>query len=400
MKILVVCSAYPPNIKGGGEKSTQILAQGLSAKGHQVQVVTVADEAREYLDTDGKTQIKQFLSSNIYWNFRSDQSIIQKLVWHALDNYNPVAVRMIERELTEFNPDIVISSTIENFGPAVWQACYRKNIPVVHILRSYYIRCFKGTMFSKNENCNKPCIKCSILTAGRRNATQYVSGVIGISKFILDQHSDLFPTALRSTIPNAVPAKANTTPRRKSQETHTFGYMGRLEPEKGILEVLQTFKKMPNNYKLIVAGRGKSDYESKLITEFASDRIKFLGWVDADVVYSQIDFAIIPSMWNEPFGRIVIEAFAQGIPVIASARGGLSELVTEGRTGYLFEPLDTDALKNACIRAANNTFAFDAMVDAVKTEANLYKPNIIIDEYEKFFKRIFQNTKSNSQIKR
>lgn len=397
MKILIVCSAYPPNIKGGGEKSTQILAQGLSAKGHQVQVVTVANEAGEYWDTDGKTHIKSFTSSNIYWNFRNNQSTLQKLVWHALDNYNPVAIRMIERELTKFNPDIVVSSTIENFGPAVWQACHRKNIPVAHILRSYYIRCFKGTMFSNDANCDEPCMKCSVLTVGRRNATQYVDGVIGISQFILNNHRDLFPNAVQFVIPNAVPATTNITHKEKIKNIHRFGYMGRLEPEKGITEVLKTFQQLPENYQLLVAGSGKADFEANLKAEFSSNRIKFLGWVDAESVYAQIDFAIIPSMWNEPFGRVVIEAYAQGVPVIASARGGLSELVNEGSTGYLFEPSHPNGLRDACLRAAEGASTHEAMVKTVVSESKRYAPNLVVEEYEKFFDKILHKKNNANQ---
>lgn len=387
-KILIVCSAYPPNIKGGGEKSTQILAQGLSAKGHQIRVVTVADKTGEYLDVDGKTQIKTFLSPNIYWNFRSDYSIPKKLVWHVLDNYNPSAISLVERELLEFNPDIVVSSTIENFGPAVWQACNRKNIPVVHILRSYYIRCFKGTMFSDDRNCVNSCVKCSALTVGRRHAAKYVDGVVGISHFILNQHKSLFPTALHTVISNAVPAtkKANKISEKKS--TYTFGYMGRLEPEKGVSEILEVFSKLPSHFRLVIAGSGKKDYEAQLIEKFSSERIQFLGWVEADTVYSQIDFAVIPSMWNEPFGRVVIEAYVQGVPVIASARGGLSELVREGDTGYLFDPSNPNGLRDACIRAVDASASYENMIKTVKTEAERYAPSVIVEEYEKFFLQV------------
>ena len=391
-RILVVCSGYPPDIKGGGEKSTQILAQGLSAKGHEVRVLTVADQDGERLDVDGRTHIKMVHSSNVYWNFRAGQSLLGKLFWHAFDNYNPVAIRMVEKVIHEIKPDIVVSSTVENFGPAIWQACRRLGIPVVHILRSYYIRCYKGTMFSRGKNCASSCVKCRVLTLGRRYAARHVDGVVGISQFILNQHKALFSTALTIAIPNAVqPLDMHIKPRQPGNVV-TFGYLGRIEPEKGIAEILETFRQLPENCHLVIAGHGKPDYESQLRQSFACERIQFLGWVDADSVYSMIDFAVIPSLWNEPFGRVVIEAYSHGVPVIASARGGLSELVSDGRLGYLFDPSKQGDLRRACLRAAGGIATYDLMSASVRAEAQRYGTSEIVERYEKFFDQILNKT--------
>jgi glycosyltransferase involved in cell wall biosynthesis len=391
-RILIVCSGYPPDIKGGGEKSTQILAQGLSARGHEVRVLAAACKDEERVDTDGRTHIKMVHSSNIYWNFTPGASLLRKLCWHALENYNPVAIHLVEKEIREFQPDIVVSSTIENFGPAVWQACNRLNVAVVHILRSYYIRCYKGTMFSNGENCESLCMKCRCLTIGRRVATKYVDGVVGISQFILSQHSTLFPNALTVVIPNAVQAVDAPISPRQANSVVTFGYLGRIEPEKGIVEILETFQQLPDDCHLIIAGSGKPGYESLLRHRYASERIRFLGWVDAGSVYSMIDFAVIPSLWNEPFGRVVIEAYAHGVPVIASARGGLCELVSNGRLGYLFDPSIVGDLRTACLRATGSIASYDEMSALAKREALRYRPSEIVEQYETFFDQILART--------
>jgi glycosyltransferase involved in cell wall biosynthesis len=392
LKILIVCSGYPPDIKGGGEKSTQILAQGLSARGHEVRVIAAADKDEERLDTDGKTHIKLVPSSNVYWNFSAGASLVRKLFWHALENYNPAAIHRVENEIHDFHPDVVVSSTIENFGPAIWQACNRLDIPVVHILRSYYIRCYKGTMFSSGRNCESLCIKCKCLTIGRRYATNHVNGVVGISQFILSQHATLFPNALTAVIPNAVKALDTPISHRRANSVVTFGYLGRIEPEKGIAEILEMFQQLPDDCHLIIAGSGKPGYESLLRQRYASERIRFLGWVDAGSVYSMIDFAVIPSLWNEPFGRVVIEAYSHGIPVIASARGGLSELVTNGRLGYLFDPSIPGDLRTACLSAAGTIASYDEMSALAKREALRYRPSEIVEQYETFFNQILART--------
>jgi len=391
-RILIACSGYPPDIKGGGEKSTQILAQGLSARGHEVTVLTVAGKNEERVDTDGRTHVKMVHSPNIYWNFNAGASLLRKLFWHVLENHNPVAIRRAGKELDDFRPDIVVSSTIENFGPAIWQACARLNIPVIHILRSYYIRCYKGTMFSSGKNCESPCMKCRCLTVGRRYATNHVDGVVGISQFILSQHATLFPNALTAVIPNAVQILDAPILPRQANSFVTFGYLGRIEPEKGIAEILEMFQQLPDDCHLVIAGRGKPDYESLLRHRYASERIRFIGWVDAGSVYSMIDFAVIPSLWNEPFGRVVIEAYSHGVPVIASARGGLSELVSNGRLGYLFDPSIPGDLRTACLSAAGSMASYDQMSASAKREALCYRPSEIVEQYETFFDQILART--------
>ena len=65
---------------------------------------------------------------------------------------------------------------------------------------------------------------------------------------------------------------------------------------------------------------------------------KALGWKDhSDVLslYAQCDIAVVPSVWDEPFGLVAVEAMAAGRPVCASQVGGLQEIVSHGETGYL-----------------------------------------------------------------
>jgi len=62
---------------------------------------------------------------------------------------------------------------------------------------------------------------------------------------------------------------------------------------------------------------------------------------------SEATVLIVPSTWHEPFGLVVAEAFAAGLPVIASEIGGLAEIVSDGSTGWLVSPGDPDQLGSA-----------------------------------------------------
>jgi glycosyltransferase involved in cell wall biosynthesis len=211
-----------------------------------------------------------------------------------------------------------------------------------------------------------------------------VGGLVGISRFILDQHSNLFPQARKIVIPNAVHAVVSLHSQRSHSKPVTFGYLGRLEPEKGVREILEAFQQLPDYCHLIVAGAGGEAYEAALKAQFASSRIRFLGWVSADSVYGDIDFAVIPSLWNEPFGRVVIEAYSHGVPVIAAARGGLSELVDQ-RTGYLFDPDVRGDLDHVCLQAAHSMQSYELMVQAARSAAQRYSPPALAQQYDQFF---------------
>ncbi|WP_297813168.1 glycosyltransferase family 4 protein [uncultured Methylophaga sp.] len=386
-KLCIIAAAYPPNIKGGGEKSTQLLAQGLSYLGNEVTVLTVDHKVHQF--RDGEVLVKAIRTPNIYWNFKHSQPPVRKLIWHFKENVNPRAVRSLLAELETIQPDAVLTSTIENFGNSVWVACHQLNIPVAHILRSYYTLCFKGTMFRQGQNCKSRCLSCRTGTIGRARSAARVNGLIGISDFILQKHRPYFSNALKTVIFNPVEAPPDVNIDDESA-SRRFAYLGRIEPEKGVELLLQAFQSLPDDYELKIAGTGKEDYVQHLKQKYPSARIQFLGWVAAEDVYREVDFVIVPSMWNEPFGRTVIEAYSHGRAVIASARGGLKELVKEGETGQLFEPDDPEKVRAACLAAVANQLASRSVRLKLQQHAERFSVSTIAAQYDAFIEQMIE----------
>jgi glycosyltransferase involved in cell wall biosynthesis len=134
-----------------------------------------------------------------------------------------------------------------------------------------------------------------------------------------------------------------------------LGYVGQLIATKGIGELVRQMAQwQPSQCELVVAGKGSAKYEA-LLREWAPHNVRFLGFVDPDEVYRSIDALVVPSLWEEPLGMIVPEAYMHGVPVIVARRGGLPEMVDEGRTGLVYDPLQPGGL-----RAAVNAIAQDA----------------------------------------
>ncbi|MTI62582.1 glycosyltransferase family 4 protein [Methylophaga sp.] len=380
-KLCIIAAAYPPNVKGGGEKSTQLLAKGLSALGNEVTVLTIDHRDNEF--QDDTVRVRTILSPNVYWNFKHSEPAFRKLIWHFRENFNPRAKQIIVEELERIKPEAVITSTIENFGNAAWEACHELNIPVAHILRSYYTLCFKGTMFRDGHNCEQRCHSCRAATFGRVRSAAKVNGLIGISDFILNRHEPYFTQALSQRIFNPVEVETSVNALPEGEQ-YIFGYLGRIEPEKGVELLLEAFQTLPDDYQIKIAGTGKEDYVKYLRDKYPSERIHFLGWVSPEEVYRSVHFVVVPSMWHEPFGRTVIEAYSHGVPVIASARGGLKELVEEGVTGQLFEPDDPANFRQACQAAVKNQLASRAVSLSVQKYAQRFSVDVISAQYDAF----------------
>jgi len=134
--------------------------------------------------------------------------------------------------------------------------------------------------------------------------------------------------------------------------TLVVGTVGWLEPVKGpevLLEAMGHVWQRRSDVHLIYVGKG--DMEEPLKADVrrmqATDRVRFLGWrQDIPDVMHALDIFVLPSR-NEGMGRVVVEAMAAGLPVVASRTGGLPDLVSDGHNGFLVPPGDALSLGRA-----------------------------------------------------
>ena len=122
--------------------------------------------------------------------------------------------------------------------------------------------------------------------------------------------------------------------------------MGRLDPEKGVPTLLKAWLQMSHSHTLRIAGDGS--YRPQL-ESFAKvyPNVEFMGWLPRHRVVEEMKnarFVVFPSEWYENNPLVIIEAFACGVPVIASDLGAMKELVEHGRTGFLFRAGDVNDL--------------------------------------------------------
>ena len=358
MKILILNEFYYPYQRGGAEVSTQLLAEELVNLGHQVIVCCSFSENK--IEIHNGVKIYYMKVNPIYWGGNSTSpGILKKTLWHIVDLCNPFIVKPFLKILKEEKPDILHTSNLSHFSALIWYLSKIKKIPVCHTIRDYYLLCHKCTMFKNGRNCSKRCFPCKATSFSKRFFSKHVNGVIGISQFILDRHTSFsfFPKAKnKAVIFNPI---KNIPINTEHTIHHTIGFIGKIHPSKGIEILIKAFVQSNlENYQLLVAGSGDNTYIEHLKQLAGNSKVVFLGKQVASEFYNKIDLLIVPSLWNEPFGRTVAEAQSAGVPVIASNKGGIPEILASGKFGMSFNP-DIEGDLTTCIQNfANNNIQF------------------------------------------
>lgn len=144
-------------------------------------------------------------------------------------------------------------------------------------------------------------------------------------------------------------------------------YSGRLTEEKGILELILAIKQLEyiHNLKLLIIGAsayGQDKHPTKYIeqlekeSEQIKEKVIFTGYIDYQQMPSYLkmaDIAVVPSMWEEPFGLTVVEAMAAGLPLITTRSGGIPE-ICEGVATIVDRDNIVNNLTNAILELYNN----------------------------------------------
>ena len=127
------------------------------------------------------------------------------------------------------------------------------------------------------------------------------------------------------------------------------GILGQISPHKGHDDAVEAMRSLGPGFRLLVAGDGEDQYIESLKKRSIGLNVEFCGVVAAPDFLKSIDVLAVPS-WEEPFGIVLLEAMAAGIPVVATARGGPLEIVRSEEHGLLIPPRDPAALAEAIRR--------------------------------------------------
>jgi glycosyltransferase involved in cell wall biosynthesis len=309
----------------------------------------------------------------------SDDIIGSSLVRRALVPgrvvWSPEDLRRLARLLEEVHPHVVhVHNTFPLISPSILEACRAYGVPVVATLHNFRLMCANAQLLRDGRPCDlcvghvpwravvHRCYRDSAaatipvavgIQVHQRRQT-WIRGVttfIALTEFVRQQYvAGGFPGDRIRVKPNFVPRPR----RRRASAGSRFLFLGRLSPEKGVDVLLDAWA--PELGQLLIVGDGPSRRELEALAAHHGDSVRFAGSQPRErcmELLADTRALIVASRAYETFGLAVVEAYAHGVPAVAPALGGFTDLIREGRTGLLFSPGDPDDLHRKLLQIAD-----------------------------------------------
>lgn len=352
--------------RGGAESYMEAVAALQRAAGHEV-----AFFGMDHPDNEPQVYERHFPA---YLELEpAPTSAVDKVAGFGRMVWSTSARRGMDAVLADFQPDVAhLHNTYHHLSPSILGPLARRRTPTVMTLHDYKLACPTYRFLDKGEVC-QACLGGHFTQAVRRRckdgslgssaamaaelaihtalrAYRNVQVFICPSRFMAGRMgaAGVFPDRLR-WLPHFVSPGSE---RAEADASETVVFAGRLSPEKGVDTLIEAVGRLQTPVRLEVAGEGPDrDRLAEMAARTgAGERVRFLGRLDSDAMEALIGEAtavVLPSRWYENQPMIVLEAFARGVPVVATDLGGTPELIRHGVDGFLVAPDDPDGLASA-----------------------------------------------------
>ncbi len=287
---------------------------------------------------------------------------------------------VVHRAIERSRPDVVhIHNTFPLFSPAVFRTAHRSGAGVVHTLHNFRPLCPAGTFLRDQKPCEEcfgrfplPSIKYGCYRDSRlatvpvavmdglhdrlRTWHRYIDRIIVVSAYEREKYIDAGWPASKIKVKYNTVRDQDLPPRRTGRH---FLSLSRLTPEKGVDVLLEGWHRaFPSGSPPLLLTGGVEESGAELRAKYGHlPGLTFLGQVERSQVYESLVTAsalIVPSRCYEGFPRVVAEAYAVGVPVVASRVGSLVELIVEDETGLQVQVDDPDDMARALRRLADS----------------------------------------------
>lgn len=323
-------------------------------------------------------------------------SLLEKAMLPFKALHNAEAARQLRRmqEIGRFDLWL-IHNALPALSPAVYSEAFRLKVPIVHYLHNYRFFCANGFFLNHGEPCQL-CAGGNYLHALKTKCwreSHLISGWMGVvltRMRLMNVAQRIKRFIAISEAQKAVYVRFGFPEERIDVIHHFFesnrpvteipqnGYalfLGRMSAEKGGIDLLKAWIHVPPERQLVVAGDGP---ELPNLQKFAEahrlSNVRFVGFVPKekqDELWAGAAFLVVPSVWLEPFGMVVLEAWSRGRPVVAHSIGALPELVTHEKTGLLVAPHRAEELAAAMERLLADREMQRAMAACGRAELKL-----------------------------
>lgn len=411
MRVLFLTNFYQTHGSGGEEQSCQQVVEGLKQRGHTTLVLTSMHGTKNVpVETEGIHRSLYLEVDLVPWR----HSITFFTKRKAREHHN---LQCFERVLDQFEPDIVFIWGMYNLPkslPGLAEARYPDK--VIYRFATYW-----PTLPSPHEFYWR--------SPGRKWYSQIPKRALGyFARAMLaneDQqhplrfkHAICVSAASRNVLVEAGVPVSNAriiytgldinkywngeqSQRGHDERSLNLLYAGRLASDKGIDTAIEAMTKLVfgqgrREIRLSLAGSGSTEYEThlRLLVNQAglTDYVSFLGWVppaEMPELLRKFDVLLVPSIWPEPFARVVLEGMISGLVIVATPTGGTPEIVLDGENGLLFTPEDPQDLAQKIGRLVEDPESRRKLAKAGKqTIMERFTVTKMMDEFESYLQDV------------
>lgn len=362
MRILQVNKYF--RIRGGADRIYFQTQEVLSQHGHEV--IPFASHGD---DGDQESAYSLFFVDDLEAKGRSrlgDEALIA-----ARGIYNVQARARLETLIRETRPQVAHVHNIHyQISPSIFHTLERHHIPVVMTLHDYRVVCPNGYLYTQGAVCERckagrfynallyRCLRGSWRASLLGGVAAYAHAALGIYRLVdrFITHSAFlrkkmiefgFSTKRLVSLPIGLDV-TSFLPRFGGDPYFVlFGYVTR---QKGPHIAVEAIRRTKGGHLVIVGDGPLLALVKKQVEEGNVGRVSFTGFLSGARLWDLIRGSlavIVPSIWYEVLGMVVLEAYAMGKPVLASRIGGMPEVVREGQTGLLVQPGDAEGLAQA-----------------------------------------------------
>jgi len=402
MKVLLLAQFLPPTL-GGVERHVWTLARALAARAHEVTLLGFATGGEEPAEShsEGVRIVRvRTASSHLPILYRDPARPF------ALPVPDPLVSRAIRHELSRGRFDVVhahdwiVNSAL---GPVA-----RAQVPLVMTLHDYSHMCATARLMEHGkQRCSGPslarCLSCATAQYGAARGTvtlaantwsawrrsnrvaRFAAVSSAVATAVAQPEKSWLSSARLSTevIPNFIPDDIVLDEIPPTDPNAPLLYVGDLSLDKGVQTLLDAYRLLDGPPPLVLAGRSWPGSAWTM-----PDGVQWLGPLPHDEVlrlFRSARAVIVPSIWDDPCPTVVLEAMAAGRPVVASAAGGIVDLVVDGVTGLLVPAGDVPALAQGISSVLRDPRAAQAFGAAGRDRAREFTVSAVVERIERLY---------------
>ena len=399
----MISQFYPP-IVGGEESLVQDLSRSLAGRGHDVAVATIRHGDSPAIERNGSLTIYRFTPTTARLSALYGEDHRR----HAPPIPDPEGSLALRRIIANQQPDVIHAHNwlAHSLVPLTWF----DDRPLVHSLHDYSLICATKRLMHFGRNCSGPA-DCEV-HALLREPLRKDPGPPGIPwplAFDARPQTGGRPvlaglTGRRTSAAGCAPQGRHTRSSRTSFRTLRFAsarrscrqpsglprgefilYAGDLSADKGVDVLIEAYRRSRSHLPLILVGRASG---ARLPDVEGVRVLPPLARSEMAEAWRRCSIAVVPSIVEEAFGLVALEAMAAGCATITSSAGNLSELVSTGETGIVVPPDDAGALGEAIARLSSDPDLRERLGHAAARAAAAYSESAIVPRVERIYAHV------------